>query len=122
MTTQFTSFRHLTRREFTSEAVMALLAGVSVTVAACSSDSPTAPTVNEGDELGAVSANHGHFAIIRAAQLQAGAAVAITLSTADGHTHSLALTADEVVQIAGGARVSKESSSADAHTHVVTFN
>ena len=116
--------RRPTRREFTAEATLALLAGVSVTVAACggSGGSPTAPTANEGDETGSVSANHGHVAIVRAAQLQAGAAVVITLSTGDGHTHSLALTADEVAQIAAGARVSKESSSDDGHTHIVTFN
>ena len=117
--------RRLTRREFTSESVMALLAGVSVTVAACgggSSGMPTAPTANEGDEVGAVGSNHGHVAIIRAAQLEAGNAVSITLSTGSGHTHSLSLTADEVMQIGAGARVSKESSNNDAHTHVVTFN
>jgi hypothetical protein len=95
-----------------------------VTVAARggSGGSPAGPSASEGDEVGSVSANHGHVVILRAAQLQADAAVMLTLSTGDGHTHSLALTADEVVQVAGGARVSKTSSSNDAHTHIVTFN
>ena len=37
------------------------------------------------------------------------------------HTHSVTLTAAEVVSIRDGARVSKASSTQDAHDHTVTF-
>ena len=119
-----------TRREFTVEAALALLAGVTVTVTGCGggsggsmSRSPTAPTL-PGDVSGAISANHGHTAIIRGAQLDAGNTLALTLSTAEGHTHSLTLSQAQVMQIGAGQRVSTTTSigGSDAHNHVVTFN
>ena len=117
-----------TRREFTVEAALALLAGVTVTVTGCgggsSMGSPAAPTLQPGDVSGAISANHGHTAIIRAAQLDAGNALMLTLSTAEGHSHSLTLSQAQVMQIGSGQRVSITTSisGSDAHTHVVTFN
>lgn len=114
-----------TRREFTAEAVLALLAGVAVTVTGCSGGSssmPSAPTPQAGDAVGAISANHGHTAIVRAAQLAAGNAVTITLSTGSGHTHGLSLSAAQITQIAAGTTVAQPSTTVDAHSHVVVFN
>ena len=123
-----TDSRELTRREFSVESLMTLFAGIAITVTACGSDSPTAPGPGSGDEVGSISANHGHSATVTSAQLTAGNSVALTVTagTSD-HAHTLSLTAAEVVQIAGGQRVSKDSSSDasaafGAHAHTVTFN
>jgi hypothetical protein len=119
------------RREFTLAAVLAALSGVTITVSACGggggSSSPSAPSnpsppLGAGDKAGSISANHGHTAVITAAQLTAAVAVSVQLTVGDGHTHSVTLTAAEVTQIAGGTRVSKESSVDIAHSHTVTFN
>lgn len=121
----------LERREFTLAAALAMLSGVTITVASCggggSGGSPSAPSnptpsTAPGDEAGSISANHGHTAVITAAQLAAGAALSVELTAGQGHTHTVSLTAGEVTQIAGGQRVSKASSSDDAHSHLVTFN
>jgi hypothetical protein len=119
------------RREFTLAAVLAALSGVMITISACGGggggSSPTAPSnptppLGPGDKAGSVSANHGHTAVITAAQLTAAAAVSLELTVGSGHTHSVNLGAAEVTQIAGGTRVSKESSSDTGHSHTVTFN
>jgi hypothetical protein len=120
----------LDRREFTLAAALAALSGVTITISACGGGGgggPTAPSnptpsLGPGDKAGSISANHGHTAVITAAQLAAGAAVNLELTVGDGHTHSVNLSAAEVTQIAGNQRVSKTSSTDDAHNHVVTFN
>jgi len=117
--------RILTRRAFTIEAALALLAGAAITVSGCyggNNSSPTSPSLQPGDVQGSISANHGHTAIIRAAQLQAGNAVTLTLTTGSGHSHSLTLSQAQVMSIGSGSQVSQESSSTEAHTHIVTFN
>ena len=121
--------RMLDRREFTLEAALAALAGVTITVSGCGGggSSPTAPSnpippTNPGDEVGTVSINHGHTAVITAAQLQAGDAVTLDIRGQSDHPHTVSLTTDQVMQIAGGARVSATSSNEQAHDHVVTFN
>ena len=116
------------RRQFTLAAVLAALSGVTITISACgggsSPSSPSNPTppVGAGDKAGSISANHGHTVVITAAQLTAGAAVSLTLTVGDGHTHGVTLSAAEVTQIAGSTRVSKESSNDIGHSHTVTFN
>jgi hypothetical protein len=72
--------------------------------------------------VGTVSANHGHVAIIRAAELGAGASLNLDISGSAGHPHTVSLSASEVTQIAGGARVTKTSTTEDSHNHQVTFN
>jgi hypothetical protein len=118
----------LNRREFTSKAIMTMLAGVTVTVAGCSDDeSPAAPSPAPSDRAGVVAANHGHSATVTAAQLSAGAAVTLTITGTADHPHTVMLTMGEVGQIAGGARVVKTSSTNPSptsgnHSHTVTFN
>jgi hypothetical protein len=118
--------REVTRREFTVDSIMALFAGVAITVttAACGGDdNPSAP---DGSRSGVVEANHGHSAVVTAAQITAGNSVTLTLAGSD-HTHTVDLTGAEVVQIGNGTRVTKQSSndasgSFGAHAHAVTFN
>jgi hypothetical protein len=116
----------LTRREFTVESALAMLATVAITITGCGHDSaPPAPTLPATDKTGTVStdANHTHTgATITAAQFTAGNAITLTLTGAATHTHTVALSQAELTQISAGTRVQKTSSSDNAHTHTVTFN
>lgn len=125
--------QHLTRREFTLQWAMTVLGGVVITITGCgdsSSESPSSPsptttappTSGSGDVQGAISANHGHTAVITAGQLAAGNQVILDIRGNADHTHSVTLTAAEVMQIAAGQRVSEQSTSNQSHTHFVTFN
>jgi len=117
----------LTRREFTVEWVLAVLAGATITITGCGGDdnnnSPgTNPTPQTGDKAGVISANHGHTAIVTAATLASPTAVTINMRAQATHNHTLTLTAAEVTSIAANARVEKISSTDDGHNHTVTFN
>src|SRR5215203_6937077 len=118
----------LTRREFTVESALAMLATVAITITGCGDDSPpTTPTPPATDKTGTVgtSANHTHPSVtITAAQFTAGQTITLTLANGTtSHTHSVAMSQAELGQISAGTRVEK-SSAADAtnHTHTVTFN
>lgn len=117
------------RREFSAAAVMALLSGVAIMVTSCGGggSNPAAPSSGtnppaSGDRVGSISANHGHSAILRAAQITAADAVTLDIRGTADHTHSVGLSADEVRAVGNGQRVSKNSSVDDAHNHTVTFN
>ncbi len=117
----------LTRREFTLESALAMLAGVTITISGCGDDdSPTTnPTPPAADKTGTVSTDAGHThtgATITAAQFTAGNAITLTLTGAATHTHTVALSQAELTQISAGTRVQKTSSLDNAHTHTVTFN
>jgi hypothetical protein len=118
----------MSRRQFTEAGVMAMLAGVVVTLSDCGSSSPTTPsspppsTGGGGDVTGSISANHGHTAVITRAQLTAGGAINLDIRGTATHPHTVSLSQSEVVAIAAGQRVSKTSSSDSGHMHDVTFN
>lgn len=118
----------LTRREFTVESALAMLAGVTITISGCGDDNKnptTNPTPPASDKTGTVSTDAGHThtgAVITAAQLTAGNAITLTLTGSTTHTHTVALSQAELSQINGGTRVSKTSSTDSAHSHTVTFN
>ncbi len=128
--------RKLNRRQFTQEASLAFLAGVTVTVSDCGGGGgggggddygppgtpTTLPPAPTGSKTGQVSANHGHQAVITAAQLQAGGAVQIDIASTAGHSHMVALPAQAVQEIRDGKPVQKDSTTTDAHMHTVTFN
>ena len=86
------------------------------------SASPSAPTPAAGDKAGVVSANHGHIAIVMAAQLTAGNAVNLDIHGTADHTHTVQLSADQVRAIALGMRITVRSSADQAHDHDVTFS
>jgi hypothetical protein len=116
-----------TRREFTAQAVMALLSGVTITISSCGGSSPAGPSGppaggGGGGATATVSANHGHSATITSAEISAGAGVTLQIRGQADHPHTVALSGPEVVQIGAGGRVSKTSSNDDGHNHVVTFN
>ena len=113
----------LTRREFTLESALAILSGVAITVSGCGDDdSPVSPSPQAGDRVGTVSANHGHSAVVTAAQLTSPNTIALDIRGNADHTHTVNLTQAEVTSIGGGTRVSKLSTANQAHDHTVTFN
>ncbi len=126
--------RLIDRRDFAKEASLAFLGGVSVTVAACggggysnpasstSTTTTTLPPAGPTDELGEVSANHGHQAMITSAQVQAGAAITINIESNAGHPHSVSLPAAAMVDIKAGRPVQLQSTMNNGHDHSVTFN
>ena len=50
----------LTRREFTVESALAMLAGVAITITGCDDSAPPAPSPLPTDKTGAVSTDAGH--------------------------------------------------------------
>jgi hypothetical protein len=117
----------LTRREFTLDWVLAVLAGATITITGCGGDDDdnnpgTNPSPQAGDKSGVVSANHGHTAIVTAATLASPTTVTINMRAQATHDHTLTLTAAEVTSIAANTRVEKTSSTDDGHNHTVTFN
>lgn len=125
--------KEISRREFTLQSALSVLAGVAITVSGCGDDdSPAAPTpaptpepsppAGTSDVEGVVGSNHGHTATITAAQLMDGDAISLDITGVANHPHTVELSADEVSQIASDMRVSKMSSTNAAHAHTVTFN
>ena len=114
------------RREFTIASVMAMLSGVVITISGCGSNTPSTPSTPAAspvsDVTGTISANHGHSAVVRSAQLMAGNAVSLDIQGTASHTHTVELSASEIVQIRGGTRVAKDSTNNSGHNHTVTFN
>lgn len=115
------------RRRFTN-LILALLGGVTVTVAGCDkASSPAAPSPGTGDRPASVAVNHGHAAVITSAQLAAGGDVTLNIRGTADHPHTVTISVAELSSISGGQRISKESStdasaSAGTHSHSVTFN
>ena len=119
--------RSISRREFTLEWALAMLAGVAITVSGCGSDSPSSPTQGGGggtstDVNGAVSANHGHAATITGAQITAAGALSLNITGAATHPHTVSLSATQVQQIGSRQQVSVISTTDEGHNHTVTFN
>jgi len=121
------------RREFTLQSVLALLAGVVITVDGCggSSTSPSpSPTPSPSpapapaaDVNGSVATNHAqpHVAVITAAQITAASAVSLNIQGMATHPHTVELAAADLISLRNRTAVSKESSNNNNHTHTVTF-
>lgn len=125
MPDKFENGPSLTRREFTVESVLALLAGVTITITGCDdngSSTSTSPSPTVTDLNGTVSANHGHIATIEAARLTAGLGISLDIRGQATHPHTVDLTSDEVTRIRARQQVSKLSSTDNNHSHTVTFN
>ena len=120
--------RSITRREFTLEWALAMLAGVAITVSGCGSDSPSSPTTNTGGGSGSgnvsgdVSANHGHTATVTAAEITAGGTLSLNIMGSATHPHTVILSASQVQQIGARQRVAVTSTTEESHNHTVTFN
>ena len=110
----------LTRREFTVEWALAVLGAATITIS-CGDDPGTGPS-NSGDRTGAISANHGHVALVTATQLNSSNAIPVDIRGNATHPHLIELTVSQLQTISSGGRVSVVSSTDDAHDHTVTFN
>jgi hypothetical protein len=113
----------MNRRQFTAEAAMVLLGGAAITISGCGGGGTSSPVASTPitDVLGTVDTNHGHSALVTAAQLTAGGALEVDIRGTAGHGHMVSLEAGELMSIRNGTRVQKQSSGS-SHTHVVTFN
>lgn len=120
----FSDLENPERREFTVQALLALLAGTAITITGCGDDTPASPSPNPGssDVIGTVAANHGHSAVITSAQLIGAGAVTLNIRGSATHPHTVELTASEVQRIGARQQVAKESTTDDGHRHLVTFN
>jgi hypothetical protein len=110
-----------TRREFTAEALLALLMGCVITISqGCGDDNPTSPTPT--DISGVVSANHGHVATVTGAQITAGTDIAALdiRGTAD-HPHTISITAADFQTLKNRQPISKTTTTDNFHFHTVTF-
>ena len=121
------------RREFSRQAVVAILSAATITIVDCGggdsspSPAPTPPPGGGGggggnDVAGAISGNHGHTAVVTAAQITAANSVTLDIRGTADHPHTLSLSAAEVGMIGSSQTVAKTSSSDDGHSHTVTFN
>jgi hypothetical protein len=118
----------VTRRDFTLESALALLAGVTITITGCgdddnSSPGPTSPSPTPVAGVnGSVSANHGHTATIAAAQLTGGNAISLDIRGSATHPHTVQVSAAQLQTIGARQQVSIVSSTDNGHSHTVTFN
>ena len=112
----------LNRREFTGRALMAMLAGVTVTMTGCGSDNGAGPSFPVTDRTGVVDRNHGHLVTVTSAQQLEGGNVVLNIQGSSSHEHLLELTALDVVRIRAGIQVTKDSAVGRGHVHTVTFN
>jgi hypothetical protein len=119
------------RRTFTLQSALALLSGVTITISGCGSTSPStapspAPSPSPGgttaDVTGTVSANHGHVAVIMAAQLTSAETIRLDIMGQATHNHVVELTAADLTTIRNRQQVAKQSTTESAHSHTVTFN
>jgi hypothetical protein len=116
----------LSRREFTLEAALAILAGCVITISdtACggSKASTTTPTPVPSDINGNVSANHGHVAVITGAEITAGTAiVALDIRGTATHTHTLSISQADLTTLKNRQTVTSLSTTDSGHSHTVTF-
>ena len=128
----------VSRRTFTLEAALAVLGSVTISISGCreaadpvspdpaptptAAPAPTPTPVPLADKTGVFLANHGHVAVIAAAQLTLRGALRLDIRGTANHPHILELSAEEIAAIADSHQVGKESSEEKGHTHYVTFN
>jgi hypothetical protein len=114
----------LTRREFTLDAALAILAGCVITVSeGCGSDSPSTPTPTPpADISGNISANHGHVATVTGAQITAGTAiVGLNITGTATHAHTIAVSQAELTSLKNRQPVTVTSTTDNGHQHTITF-
>jgi hypothetical protein len=114
----------ISRREFTLESALALLAGVTITVSGCGGSSPAAPTPPPAANVeGVVGTNHGHAgATVTGAQITAAGALSLNIQGTATHPHTVALTGAQLTDIGARRQVVVTSSTDAGHAHTVTFN
>ncbi len=123
-------FQAITRREFTVESILAMLAGVTIVVSGCgstSSSTPTSPSAaapasGSGDVNGVISANHGHIATVTSAMITSPSSVSLNIQGTATHNHVVSLTAAQIQSIGNRQQVAVQSTVDSGHQHTVTVN
>ena len=118
-----------TRREFTLDAALAVLAGCVVTISeACgkSSTSPSSTPPPPTDVTGVIAANHNHTAVITGAQITTGSALTLNIQGTAAHPHTVAITQADLTALKNRQAVTRDSSTDFSntfgnHLHTVTF-
>ena len=110
------------RREFLGAAAAALFAGITITLVGCGEES-TGPKAGAGDIAAEIDqeAGHGHSAILKKAEIDAGGAVTLHIQGGASHDHTVTLTSDDMAELKKGNMVHKDSSVASSHSHMVMF-
>jgi len=119
----------LTRREFTLETALALLAGCAIMISdeACggnsTSPSDSAPPT---DVTGSISANHNHSAMITGAQITAANAIVLNIQGTAAHAHTVSISQADLMQLKNRQSVERDSTTDlsntfGLHSHMVTF-
>jgi hypothetical protein len=111
----------MNRREFTTQTALLMLGGATITLGACGGGNPAESSPPLTDKAGEISSNHGHAATVTAAQQSVAGGLDLDIQGTASHTHTLSLTASEVVMIRSGSRFEK-TCTGGKHTHTVTFN
>lgn len=122
----------LSRREFTLEAALAILAGCVITVSeACGSSSSSTPApspapVATADVNGVIGTNHGHVAVVTAAQINAGGAVTMSIQGTAAHPHTVTLAQADFTALRNRQAINTTSTTDFSsffgnHSHTVTF-
>ena len=116
--------RKIGRREFTTRSALAMLAGATITITGCESDSPTAPSdpMPPDDPVvsGTISSNHGHALDLSVDQLSGGM-LTFNIQGSATHAHEVALSMADLQAIAAGTRVSVDTTTDEGHSHSVSF-
>jgi hypothetical protein len=116
-----------TRREFTLDAALALLAGCVVTISeACGKSSTSPSSTPPTDVTGVVAANHNHSAVITGAQITAGSAFTLNIQGTAAHPHTVGITQADLTALKNRQVVTRDSSTDFSntfgnHLHAVTF-
>jgi copper homeostasis protein CutC len=112
----------LTRRAFTLDAALAILAGCVITIADTACGSSTSPTpAAPADVNGVIAANHGHIAVIMGAQITAGNAVSLDIRGTATHTHTVAISQSDLTTLKNRQTVATNSTTDASHSHAITF-
>ena len=113
----------LTRRQFTAEAVLALLMGcvITVTEGCGNDDSPTNPPSTPADVSGVISANHGHTATITSAQIVATTAIVGMDIRGTAHAHTISISQAQLQTLSSKQPVTVTSTTDTGHSHTATF-
>ena len=120
----------ISRRDFTLEAAIALLAGCVITISDACSKSPSTPTPTPAptpvDITGTISSNHNHSAVVTAAQITATNAVTLNIQGTAAHPHTLSLSQADLQALKNRQAISRDSTSDFSntfgqHLHTVTF-
>ena len=117
-----------TRREFTLDAALAVLAGCVVTISeACGKSSTSPSSTPPTDVTGVIGTNHNHSgAVVTGAQITAGSAFSLNIQGQAAHPHTVAITQADLTALKNRQAVTRDSSTDFSntfgnHLHTVTF-